>query len=82
MLSHSHIVFLSALTSFAITYFAIPKIISFAKRFRLADSAGSRASHQGSVPVFGGVGIFAGFIFLFFFGQICQIFSLYLQVLQ
>ena len=67
MLSHSHIVFLSALTSFAITYFAIPKIISFAKRFRLADSAGSRASHQGSIPVFGGVGIFAGFIFSLLF---------------
>ncbi len=67
MLSHSHIVFLSALTSFVITYFAIPKIISFAKKFRLADSAGSRASHQGSVPVFGGVGIFAGFIFSLLF---------------
>ena len=67
MLSHSLIVFLSALTSFVITYFAIPKIISFTKRFRLADSAGERASHQGSVPVFGGVGIFAGFIFSLLF---------------
>ncbi len=67
MLLHSHIVFLSALSSFLITYFAIPKIISFAKRFRLADSAGSRASHEGSVPVFGGVGIFSGFIFSLLF---------------
>ncbi len=67
MLSHSLIVFLSALTSFVITYFTIPKIISFAKRFRLADSAGERASHQGSVPVFGGVCIFAGFIFSLLF---------------
>ena len=48
--------------SFIITFFVIPRIILFAKRFRLADSAGVRASHEGSIPIFGGVAIFIGII--------------------
>ena len=50
-------------TSFLITYFAVPKVIDFSKRFRLSDVAGKRAAHSGSVPVLGGVAIFAGILF-------------------
>ena len=47
-------------TAFVITLLAIPKIIFFAKIFRLYDSAGERSSHEGEVPIFGGIAIFAG----------------------
>ena len=53
----------SIITAFVITYFAIPKIIHFAQLFRLSDVAGKRASHSGSVPIFGGIAIFSGIIF-------------------
>tara|TARA_B100000214_G_scaffold56448_1_gene36227 strand:+ start:9937 stop:10974 length:1038 start_codon:yes stop_codon:yes gene_type:complete len=55
-------VIFSFLTSFFITFLAIPKVISFANRYRLSDQAGDRASHEGSVPVFGGIAIFLGII--------------------
>ncbi len=54
-------------TSFIITYFAIPKIIFFAKKFKYVDVAGERASHEGSVPIFGGVAIFSGIVFSLLF---------------
>ena len=74
MLTTEIIIFLSAITSFVITFFSIPKIISFSTKFRLSDNAGLRASHQGSVPVFGGVGIFAGFILsLLIWGELANI---------
>ncbi len=74
MISSLYIIIFSTLTSFLITYFAIPKIIIFSKRFRLADSAGERAAHEGSVPVFGGVGIFAGIIIsLLIWGDLANI---------
>ncbi|MEC9209674.1 MAG: MraY family glycosyltransferase [Bacteroidota bacterium] len=50
------------LTSLIITYVSIPKIIFFAHKFRLADVPGKRASHEVSVPIFGGVAIFIGII--------------------
>ena len=60
--------------SFMITYFAIPKIISFAHKFRLSDVAGERASHQGSTPIFGGIAIFSGIIFsLLFWSELANI---------
>jgi len=60
--------------SFMITYFAIPKIIFFAQRFRLADVAGERASHEGSTPIFGGIAIFSGVIFsLLFWSELANI---------
>ena len=67
--------------SFIITFFVIPRIILFAKRFRLADKAGVRASHEGSVPIFGGVAIFIGIIlslllFLDFYNMLFFIISL------
>ena len=56
-------IFFALLTSFIITYLAIPKVISFAQKYRLSDSPVERASHVSSVPIFGGVAIFSGLIF-------------------
>ena len=59
------------LTSLIITYVAIPKVIFFAEKFRLADVPGERASHETSVPIFGGIAIFSGVIFsLLFWGML------------
>jgi UDP-N-acetylmuramyl pentapeptide phosphotransferase/UDP-N-acetylglucosamine-1-phosphate transferase len=55
------------ITSFLITYVAIPKVIFFAQQFRLTDVAGKRAAHEGSTPVFGGIAIFSGIIFSLLF---------------
>ena len=52
----------SLITAFLITYFAIPKLIYFAKKLKLLDNGGDRASHQGSTPFFGGIAIFTGVI--------------------
>jgi UDP-GlcNAc:undecaprenyl-phosphate GlcNAc-1-phosphate transferase len=52
----------SLITAFLITYLAIPKLIYFAKKLRLLDNGGDRASHQGSTPFFGGIAIFTGVI--------------------
>ncbi|KRO64597.1 MAG: hypothetical protein ABR81_04535 [Cryomorphaceae bacterium BACL11 MAG-121128-bin16] len=60
--------------SFIITYFAIPKIIYFADKFRLSDVPGERASHKRTVPVFGSIAIFSGIIFsLLFWGKLDSI---------
>jgi len=59
--------FFSLLTAFLITYVAIPKVIFFAEKLRLFDEAGIRASHKGSVPIFGGIAIFSGIIFSLLF---------------
>jgi len=61
----------SFFTAFFITYVAIPKVIFFSKKLRLFDSAGKRASHEGRIPVFGGIAIFAGILFsLLFWAEI------------
>jgi len=57
----------SLITAFLITYVAIPKVIFFAEKLRLLDEAGIRASHKGSVPIFGGIAIFTGIIFSLLF---------------
>ena len=60
-------IFFSFITAFVITYVAIPKVIFFAEKLRLFDEAGIRASHKGSVPIFGGIAIFSGIIFSLLF---------------
>ena len=58
-------------TSLILTHLLIPKLIVFADRYRLSDVAGKRASHEGSIPIFGGIAIFAGIIFsLIFWGRL------------
>ena len=68
-ISELNIIF-SFFTALIITYVAIPKVIFFSERLRLFDSAGKRASHEGSIPVFGGIAIFTGILFsLLFWAQ-------------
>ncbi|MDQ3141547.1 MAG: undecaprenyl/decaprenyl-phosphate alpha-N-acetylglucosaminyl 1-phosphate transferase [Bacteroidota bacterium] len=51
------------LTSFFITYAAIPSIIKIAKVKMLVDEPGGRRSHILNIPTLGGIAIFAGVIF-------------------
>ena len=79
--SELNIVF-SLITAFLITYVAIPKVIFFAEKLRLLDQAGTRASHNGSVPIFGGLAIFTGIIFsLLFWADIENIQYLLVSIL-
>ena len=72
----------SLITAFLITYVAIPKVIFFAEKLRLLDEAGIRASHKGSVPIFGGIAIFTGIIFsLLFWADIENIQYLLVSIL-
>jgi UDP-N-acetylmuramyl pentapeptide phosphotransferase/UDP-N-acetylglucosamine-1-phosphate transferase len=59
---HVNIVF-PLLTSFIVTYLAIPKIIHFSKLSKLFAFDGGRSSHKGKIPIFGGIAIFAGLLF-------------------
>ena len=60
-------IFFPLLTSFVITYLAIPKIIYFANQSRLFVRGGGRHSHEGQTPIFGGIAIFAGLLFSLLF---------------
>lgn len=54
---------LAFITSFTLTYLAIPSIIHVAIKKNLMDEPGERRSHSTSTPSLGGIGIFAGTIF-------------------
>lgn len=56
-------IILALITSFALTYVAIPSIISVAKKKNLFDEPDQRKSHKVSTPSLGGIGIFAGTLF-------------------
>lgn len=53
----------SYITSFIITFFAIPSIIRIAEIKHLFDEPGERKTHKVRVPTLGGMAIFAGMIF-------------------
>ena len=55
-------VLFSVAISFAITFLAIPVIITVAERKKLYDIPDERKVHQNPIPSLGGLGIFAGFI--------------------
>ena len=62
------------ITSFVITYFSIPKIIHFSRKSRLYASVGDRDSHEGKIPIFGGVAIFSGILFsLLFWSDLLEV---------
>ena len=62
------------ITSFVITYFSIPKIIHFSRKSRLYASVGDRDSHEGKIPIFGGVAIFSGILFsLLFWSDLTEV---------
>jgi len=54
---------LAFITSFLLTFFAIPSIISVARKKELVDEPGDRRAHSVSTPSLGGIAIFAGTIF-------------------
>ena len=82
MISPDLNILFSLITAFLITYVAIPKVIFFAEKLRLFDEAGIRASHKGSVPIFGGIAIFSGIIFsLLFWADIENIQYLLVSIL-
>ncbi|MBC8510205.1 MAG: undecaprenyl/decaprenyl-phosphate alpha-N-acetylglucosaminyl 1-phosphate transferase [Cryomorphaceae bacterium] len=82
MISPELNIIFSLITAFLITYVAIPKVIFFAEKLRLLDEAGIRASHKGSVPIFGGIAIFTGIIFsLLFWADIENIQYLLVSIL-
>jgi UDP-GlcNAc:undecaprenyl-phosphate GlcNAc-1-phosphate transferase len=82
MISPELDIIFSLITTFLITYVAIPKVIFFAEKLRLLDEAGIRASHKGSVPIFGGIAIFTGIIFsLLFWADIENIQYLLVSIL-
>ena len=82
MISPEFDIIVSLITAFLITYVAIPKVIFFAEKLRLLDEAGIRASHKGSVPIFGGIAIFTGIIFsLLFWADIENIQYLLVSIL-
>ena len=54
---------LAFITSFTLTYLAIPSIIHVAVKKNLMDEPGERRSHVVSTPSLGGIGIFAGTLF-------------------
>ncbi len=56
-------IILAFITSFALTFLAIPSIISIAKKKHLFDEPGERGSHTVSTPSLGGIAIFAGTLF-------------------
>lgn len=57
------IAFASYITSFIITFFAIPSIIKIAEIKHLFDEPDDRKCHKTKVPTLGGLAIFAGMIF-------------------
>ena len=56
-------IILAMITSFALTFVAIPSIISVARKKKLFDEPDHRKSHNVSTPSLGGIGIFAGSLF-------------------
>ena len=67
MLNIEYSILFAFFTALLISYLVIPKLIVFADKYRLADIAGKRASHKGSIPIFGGIAIFSGVIFALLF---------------
>ena len=56
-------IILAFITSFSLTYLAIPPIINLAIKKNLMDEPGERRSHKVSTPSLGGIAIFAGTLF-------------------
>jgi UDP-N-acetylmuramyl pentapeptide phosphotransferase/UDP-N-acetylglucosamine-1-phosphate transferase len=55
-------VLFSIAISFAITFLAIPVIITVAEQKKLFDIPDERKIHRNPIPSLGGLGIFAGFM--------------------
>ena len=55
-------IFYSFIFAMMVCYIAIPKLVHFAQKLKLLDTAGVRSSHKISTPFFGGIAIFTGVI--------------------
>jgi UDP-N-acetylmuramyl pentapeptide phosphotransferase/UDP-N-acetylglucosamine-1-phosphate transferase len=75
MLSPVLSVIAAFVTSFIVTYFAIPSIIDIAFKKQLFDEPNQRSSHQEVTPSLGGIGIFAGTFFSIVFWTPFQAFG-------
>ncbi|MFI5218010.1 MAG: glycosyltransferase family 4 protein [Bacteroidia bacterium] len=60
----------SCITSFVITFLAIPSIIKVSIIKNLFDVPSERKAHKASIPTLGGVAIFAGVVFSFTFWSV------------
>ena len=60
-------IILAFITSFTLTYIAIPSIIYIALKKNLVDTPNERSSHSSSTPSLGGIAIFAGSLFSIIF---------------
>ncbi len=69
-------VVLTFLTSFALTYLAIPSIINIAYKKNLVDTPNERSSHSSKTPSLGGIAIFAGTFFAIVFWLPSQYFDI------
>jgi UDP-N-acetylmuramyl pentapeptide phosphotransferase/UDP-N-acetylglucosamine-1-phosphate transferase len=56
-------IILAFITSFCLTFVAIPPIIALAEKKNLVDEPGERRSHTVKTPSLGGIAIFAGTLF-------------------
>ena len=61
-------ILLAFVSSSAITWYYIPKIIKVVYKKHLSDRPGNHKIHKKDTPTLGGIGIFAGFIFGFLIG--------------
>jgi len=52
----------SFFSAFIITYFIMPKVIVFSKKFRLTDLSGDREKRERAIPIVGGIAIFPAII--------------------
>jgi UDP-GlcNAc:undecaprenyl-phosphate GlcNAc-1-phosphate transferase len=69
-------VILTLLTSFTVTFVAIPSIIKVALMKNLYDEPDERKSHDYKIPTLGGVALFAGIIFSFTFWSASSIYPI------
>jgi UDP-GlcNAc:undecaprenyl-phosphate/decaprenyl-phosphate GlcNAc-1-phosphate transferase len=51
--------------SFLVTFFIVPRIVKFAKRYKITYNPNYRSSHNTPIPAFGGIAFFIGFMFYF-----------------
>ena len=64
-------IFTSLISSFVITFFAIPSIIKVASIRRIFDEPDERKLHKNTIPALGGVAIFSGIFFsIIFWSQV------------
>ncbi|MDT8375051.1 MAG: MraY family glycosyltransferase [Bacteroidales bacterium] len=61
-------ILLAFVSSVAITWYYLPKVLKVVNERHLLDKPGKHKIHKKEIPTLGGIGIFAGFIFGFLMG--------------